>query len=385
MNEQPATTLKILLAEDSLTQAVHMQRMLKTQGWEITVVRNGKEGLEKMRTFLPDVILSDLNMPEMDGFEFCRIVKEGKFRTIPFIILSVHGELENQVKGLDIGADDYLTKPPHELELFARIRSAIRIKSYQDQLEQHLQRMLEELEQARLTQKAILPQTLPSWPQLKLAVKYVPAAQIGGDLYDVMELPQNKLGLFLGDVTGHGISAALISAMVSSMLKSYALSITSPEILLWQMNNFIVDKLESGKFITAWYGIYDIAEKKLSLACAGHPFGYLLRHRTTEVIPLNVLPFPPLGILPSELFIQGLVRTDSLETGDKVFIYTDGVTEAHKASGEMFEVTGLESFLRANSNMPLEQLLEQLYRTVQEYAGRDILDDDITMLAFEVL
>lgn len=156
--------MKILVVEDSITQAVAIQRILTAQGWEVALSRNGKEGLERIPDFQPDIVITDLVMPEMDGFEMCKALKESPQKHIPVILLSAIGEIESKIKGLNVGADDYLTKPVRELELMARISSTMRIKQYQDQLQQALQdqrnlnrQMLEGLAQAKVTQSVLLP------------------------------------------------------------------------------------------------------------------------------------------------------------------------------------------------------------------------------------
>lgn len=382
--------MKILVVEDSITQAISVQRILKGQGWDVTLAKNGQEGLEKANEIKPDVILSDLMMPVMDGFEFCKIIKSGPLKPIPFILLSAMGELEDKVKGLETGADDYLTKPPREMELIARIRSAHRIKEYQDELQTaldelrkiHMQ-MMDELEHARTTQSTILPQKMPVIPGLGIASKYVPMEQIGGDFFDVVTLPDSKVGFLVADVTGHGISAALISFMASSLFKTFCMQNSSPDLTLKNINNFLYEKIEEGKFVTVWYGIYDLEKKILTYTSAGHPPAYLIRRGTQEIIPLTA-GGTCLGPFPSEL---NPLDPDSvkLSPGDKIVVYTDGIIECSNDQKEQFGAERLEDFLKKEAHLDVQESLDSLYSQTLEFSGKSSFGDDITLLAFEIL
>ena len=382
--------MKILVVEDSITQAVAIQRILTAQGWEVALSRNGKEGLERIPDFQPDIVITDLVMPEMDGFEMCKALKESPQKHIPVILLSAIGEIESKIKGLNVGADDYLTKPVRELELMARISSTMRIKQYQDQLQQALQdqrnlnrQMLEGLAQAKVTQSALLPSSMPSFPGIRIAAKYVPMEQIGGDIYDVVELGDSHLGFFIGDVTGHGIPAALISFMVLSLFRTFCENTPgSPDNTLRKLNDFLCDKIEAGKYLTAWYGILDKSNHTLRYSSAGHPHGFLIRHESLEVELLDT-PGIALGLFPSnKIDVQS--RLVELHPGDKVFIYTDGIIEITGRNDQPFGQRNFQKLLLELCHLSVEEWLEAVYAHVLSYSGSLTFNDDIALLGLEI-
>ncbi|MBF0277770.1 MAG: fused response regulator/phosphatase [SAR324 cluster bacterium] len=382
--------MKILVVEDSLTQAFAMQRTLKSYGWEVILAKNGQEGLDLAREQQPDIILSDLLMPVMDGFEFCEAIKTGPLKTIPFILLSAKGELEDTVRGLEVGADDYLSKPAQETELIARIRSAWRIKEYQDEqqaikeeLEQAYQEKLKELEQAKVTQSSILPQKFPQLPGIQISSRYLPMDQIGGDFYDVVQPNAESVGFLVADVTGHGISAALISFMASSLFKISYDKQSLPSIALQSINDFLHGKIEDGKFVTAWYGIYHTQTRELSFASAAHPPAYLVRAQSREIFPLTASG-GLLGPFSSETFSFETQKIP-VQSGDKILIYTDGIIEIQDVQRNSFGWDRFEKLLLEQSHLSLDSWLDSIYNHVLNFSGQASYGDDITLLAFEIL
>lgn len=381
--------MKILVVEDSITQAIAIQRILKNHGWQVIIAKNGKEGLALAKEKEPDIILSDLIMPEMDGLEFCTAIKSGPLKATPFLLLSAHGELEDQVKGLDSGADDYLSKPAEELELVARIRSASRIKQYQDEqkaanqkLQEAYDQKVRELEQARITQSTILPNSFPEIPGLKIASKYIPMEEIGGDFYDVVLTANQQVGFLVADVTGHGVPAALISFMASSLFKSFHQENESPAKTLEAINDFLYDKIEDGKFVTAWYGLFNPETASFNFASAGHPPGYLIRPSSREVIPITGK-----GLFLGP-FSQELNKIEEkeiqIQVGDRIILYTDAILEAMDANEKEFGFDRLESLFLEHSSLGLGQWLDAIYDSVLDFSGTSTLDDDVTMVCFEV-
>ena len=183
----------------------------------------------------------------------------------------------------------------------------------------------EELDQAKLTQLAILPQKAPVLSSMKIASKYVSMDQIGGDLFDIFEFDESNTGVLVADVTGHGIPAALISCMSSSLFNAFASKDSLPDKVLSQINDELATRMPDGKFVTAFYAIYDADSHTLSYAIAGHPEAYLVRE-SGEIIGLGEKTGLPLGIFTSEIAVYK-TSTISLQKNDRIFLYTDGILE----------------------------------------------------------
>lgn len=240
----------------------------------------------------------------------------------------------------------------------------------------------QELEQAKATQTSILPQKLPDTPSVKFVVKYVSMEQIGGDLYDMIEFPDNRTGVFVADVTGHGIAAALISCMSVSLFRAVANGTLTVEQVLAQINRELYSRIPDGKFVTGIYCIYDPEQKQIDYCIGGHPEGYILRG--TEVIPIGEEIGLPLGIFGDDIaeFVGASLK---VEKGDLVVLYTDGIVEMASPSGEMYGNQRLKDFLSENHESPLDQILDQLYAHALAFSKRSSFDDDITLVAFEIL
>ncbi|MBF0287452.1 MAG: SpoIIE family protein phosphatase [SAR324 cluster bacterium] len=240
-----------------------------------------------------------------------------------------------------------------------------------------------ELKQAKDTQLAVLPQKIPKLPYMKIVTKYSAMEEIGGDLYDILELSEDKVGILVADVTGHGIPAALISCMSSSLFKATAASDILPKDVLTYINDQLETRMPDGKFVTAFYSTYDAARETLFYSIAGHPPGYVVREATGEIFPLQENTGVPLGVFSGDIASYDDASM-KLQKGDRVFFYTDGIVEISDPQEEMFGNARLKEFLLANSKTPIENVLDELYSHVLQATSHQEYDDDITLVAFEI-
>ncbi len=272
-------------------------------------------------------------------------------------------------------------KLEQEIETRERTGKAV-LESYKTIKQQQVETM-QQLNQARDTQKLLLPEKIPEIPGVRIACKYDPMHQIGGDFYDVFALGNNKFGLMVADVTGHGISAALISFMVSIVFKNSLMETLSPQQVLWNSNHSLHRKLPDDKFATMFYAIYDSVTGNLTYALAGHPPALVIRASSKEVFRLN-----------GEGMVMGMFPSNSagyyeqhfqIEPGDKALFYTDGIYEVMNEQNQMLTLKGMERFLAKHCDLPIEQLLDQLYEFGLSYSNERGFDDDITLVGLEVL
>lgn len=243
--------------------------------------------------------------------------------------------------------------------------------------------MAEELEQARDTQKVLLPLKLPEIAGAQMACKYIPMIQIGGDLYDVVKLTETKYGLLVVDVTGHGIPAALVTFMISSVFKSHAMHTTSPAQALKTINTVLHGILPEDKFATMFYVVYDTADQTLTYAIAGHPPAMVIRPNTKEIFRLDG-PGVVVGPFPDEL-IKYKDRVFQCLPQDKLLIYTDGIVEIFDQNQDMLGIAGIENHLKECQDLPIADLLEQLYDRLASFSNQQNFEDDITMVGLEIL
>lgn len=257
------------------------------------------------------------------------------------------------------------------------------IRRQKAELEEVHGQMTLELEQARLAQLAALPAQPPELAGIRLAVKYSPMAQIGGDFYDFYIDPQNQLSLLVGDVTGHGIPAALLSFMFLTSFKNFRLQHVQPDQIIAHANRFLSDKLPPGKYATVYYCTYDPVNRSLHYASAGHPPGFLLREGMDSPLALQtsgtVVGMFEEPVLPFES------RSIELLPGDKVLIYTDGVLEIADAEDRMLDSNAFEEHVASLRALPIDKLLEEIYRFCTSYAGPNGFNDDVTMIGLEVM
>lgn len=237
-----------------------------------------------------------------------------------------------------------------------------------------------ELEQARNAQRFLLPRNLPHTDTIRFAAKFTPMAEIGGDFYDVVELQKNRYGVVVGDVTGHGIPAALLSFMSSISFKKSAPAHSSPRKLLQTINGILHGEMHDDNFVAMFYAVYDHDSKVLKYSQAGTPPGLLIRPDSREVIPLATRSFV-IGVFPEVNITEKQV---SLRAPDKVLLFTDAVTEASSADGRFLGSGDLELFIKKHCTLPIDQLVARIYDYGLAFSGRQHYQDDFTLVGFEV-
>jgi len=242
-------------------------------------------------------------------------------------------------------------------------------------------KMIVELEQARTTQKSIMPRVIKAIPGVEISYKYKPMIEIGGDFYNLIELKDNKYGIVIGDVTGHGISAALVSFMFYTIFKNSIDSDILPSDVLKSCNTFLEKNLPKAKLVSVIYGIYDSKEKKILYSNAGHPPVIVIRG-SKEIIKLE-----PTGCLIGVLSENNFDITDKefyFLPGDKILFYTDGIIEQRDSVGEILGSKKFDEFLKNNSKLAIHDLIEQAYEYCEKYSQSSKFHDDVTLIGLEI-
>jgi phosphoserine phosphatase RsbU/P len=378
----------ILVVDDTPANLQVLTGMLKDRGYKVRPVPSGKLALQAAERDPPDLILLDINMPDMNGFEVCEKLKANdKLKGIPVIFISALTEQLDKVKAFAIGGVDYITKPFQMEELHARVETHLKLRRIQIELEEyshHLElareRLKLDLELARGVQRGFLPLQLPEVPGYEFFAHYEPAYEVGGDYYDFIPLPGGRVAVLVGDVAGKGVAAALLMAKLSADARFCMLTEPDPTIAFARLNTLMNQSGIAGRFVTLLTAILDPASHVVTLVNAGHP-PPLIYHRATrtveEAISTEVAGLP-FGVIDRFEYPSCQV---SLEPGDSILAFTDGVTEAMNAEDRQLEAKGVYAALQGGTYSP-RQLAEQVVRAIKQFAGGRSQNDDIALVGF---
>jgi len=375
--QQPPPPATILVVDDSPVNLQVLVRTLHGTGHRILAARDGRAALDIVRRARPDLVLLDVMMPDMDGFEVCRTLKAdpGTQETV-VIFLSALGDVADKVAGLQLGAVDYVTKPIQADEVLARIANHLTRLRLERELRASRDRLDRELESAGRMQRLILPPSLPSVPGIEFAASYQTSRHAGGDYYDVLTLGPGRFGLMVADVSGHGAPAAIVMAMIRAALHSHPDSHGDPAAVLQMLNVHFEYLWDSAMFSTAIYAVVDTERRELHCACAGHPLPLLVREGAA-VSPLAVDAVPPLLLMPLDHIPTTRV---TLAQGDRVVFYTDGITERLDGQEHMYELERLVGLLDRSGGVPATALVERVIADVSAFAAGHESEDDQTVV-----
>jgi serine phosphatase RsbU (regulator of sigma subunit) len=364
----------ILIVDDNPTNVDILQARLAANNYEIISAADGEEGLARTRDAQPDLILLDIMMPKMDGIEVCRHIRaDASLPFIPIIMVTAKADSKDVVAGLEAGGDEYLTKPVDHAALVARVKSMLRIKELHDTVLEQSAQLKAQLETAAQIQTLFWPKI----PELKAGchiwAESAPATYVGGDLYDVIPLPDDSLLVYVADVSGKGVPAALIMAALSTNIRSEALLQGEVDKLLETVNNTLHSLTsEEGFFATIVLGRYWPASGKLQLALGGH------------LQPLWIGP-GGIGNLPQLKGISIGVTPDVhyekkeilLSPGEAVLFFSDGVIEAENEDQELFGNERLIDYIKNAQGPPWGKGLLDL---ISDWRGKAKANDDLTLL-----
>lgn len=379
---------RLLLVEDSGIMRRMISEMLRGEGYDVTVAVDGVEGLAKAREVLPELILTDYEMPEMDGPGLCQALKaDVQLRQIPVLMLTSLGATESKVLGLDAGADDYIEKPksPQEVqEVFARIRAQFRIADLRGelaernaQLEAAQAKLRHELELARKVQMGLMPKVPAPRGALRFAVRYQPTNMLGGDVYDFYRLDGNQLGVLVADVTGHGVNSALLSTMVKALSGPVSLGGATPTQVMEALDSALERYFPEGYFLTAFFLRVDEVTGAFEYAGVGHPPGLIVS--ADGVRQLDAEP----GLLGIGMAMGVVTNAGQLAPGESLLLYTDGLTDAMNPQDVLFNQERIELVLKDQRGADPETILTRMESAVADHVRPGQAADDINMVLIQ--
>ena len=372
---------EVLVIDDSKLNRAIVRNTLSQLNIRITEASDGLDGLEQLKKKNFDLILVDIIMPNLDGFGFLERYQEflASDDFIPVILMTGSDDLNSKIKGLNIGADDFLLKPLNEKELTARVRSLLRLKKAHTELFEKNQIIKKELESAQRIQQFIIPKDFSRIEYPRISARYLPIEDIGGDFFDYYRLPNGNLGFLIADVTGHGIPAALVMTMAKMIFSVYSPYFTSTGKIFHTVNNELIGLLLDHQYITAFYIIYDRDGNRISFTNAGHTRTQYYRHKTGNILALDTNGLF-IGIKNNGEYGE---KSLSVEPGDRLLMYTDGITELKNQSREEYGESRLASFLKCHHELHGDEFCDALLDDLRSFAILERRSDDIAFLNIE--
>ncbi|GAB6564067.1 MULTISPECIES: fused response regulator/phosphatase [Bacillus] len=368
--------MSILIVDDNPVNIFVIEKILKQAGYQDLVSLNSAQelfeyihfGKDSSRHNEIDLILLDIMMPEIDGLEVCRrLQNEEKFKDIPIIFVTALEDANKLAEALDIGAMDYITKPINKVELLARMRVALRLKSELNWHKEQEENLRNELDLATQVQRNLLSSPLRE-NHIKIEASYLPSFKLAGDMYYWYKIDENRYGIILLDVMGHGISASLVCMFISSVLRETIKSLIDTELVIKDLNKYMTllhnDNDDIPYYFTAIYLVVDTEKGTIEYVNAGHPSGYVLVDEE-NVVELNR------GSCAVGFFDEIKVEKTVIpfEKNAQIVLFTDGVLEA--IANDEFES---EEKLRAFTERKwgdLEEEIEGFYKEEQKKAQSD--------------
>ena len=461
--ESPGTAagVDVLVAEDSKIQARMLVKRLTDAGHAVRWAENGADALTMARERRPDIIISDIEMPVMTGYEFCKAVKtDPALRSVPLILMSTLSDPIDIIRGLDAGADNYVTKPYEPDYLLGRMRSLLdsplgdaaeqatlevavagqkfnvqagrqqvlnllistfenavaknqeliaanqelsiardrlqqnnaELTQLNDEISRRNAQMVRDLEAAAKVQRSLLPADDVALAAAEIAWRYVPCQKLAGDFLNVFPLDDEHAGLFVVDVSGHGVPSSLMAVTVGRFLTPKVsdqsllvrqgadgrVVIATPAEVATQLNRLFQADEFSGLYFTMLYGVLHLPTGRLDYASSGHPA--LLRVPAAGDVEFHGAEGFPIGFVPDVEYAQ---KTLQLTPGDRIYLYSDGVTEAMDKDQEPLGEQALAECIGGSRARPLEATVAGLLETVEQWCQPAGPLDDVSILGLE--
>lgn len=390
-----ATGARVLIVDDHEDKRTILSCILERHSFTVLEAENGPGAMAMIQENKPDVILLDVLMPGMDGFEVCRRLKKNPATAeIPVLFVTVLDKDRSRIEGLDLGAEDFITWPVNAQELVARVNA--RLRAYRPLIHlrsvvQEQRRLLEEgrqrdadaeseLEKARLIQGRFFPDIFPQRRGIAFAGHYRPSRKIGGDLFDALAVGKHEVALMIADISGHGMPAALLTSVGKVLFRTGAEQCAGPGLLLRWLNTEISSYLASGEFLTMFIGVWNVKSRTFFYSGAGHPPPLMISADGSRVSRLAV-GGGVIGILPDSDFPQMSIQ---LTVGERLVFYTDGIVEAINRDQELFGDERLAEICTRGASFPLQTVVERVFAAVDQFVQGEPQTDDQALLALEV-
>jgi phosphoserine phosphatase RsbU/P len=371
---------QILVIDDDYSIQILLKRMLEKQGYQVITASNGQEGISQALVCPPAMIICDWIMPGLTGLEVCdRIKKDAKLSTTFFILLTSLDSVADRVKGLDAGADDFISKPIEQNELQARVRAGLRLHQLNRDLQTQKLLLETELAEAAEYVKSLLPSSIST--PVCINSRFIPSRQLGGDCFDYYWLDADHLAIYLLDTAGHGLRATLPSVSVLNLLRSRALkglNYYQPSHVLKALNDTFQINYQNDKYFTIWYGVYNRINHRLIYASAGHPPAVLVSGKSPSTTDIKLLKTPgmPVGMFPEAKYVD---ETWQIEKFSSLYIFSDGAYEITKSDGNLWSLDEFVKLLVSLQNS-VDYQLDYVLKYLINLSSKESFDDDLSIV-----
>lgn len=376
----------LLIDDDPIIQMV-LKKTLLEEGYNVITASSGEEGLEQAEKFHPALIICDWLMEAMDGLEVCdRIKSNPALASSFFILLTSRTAIEDRVKGLDSGADDFLTKPIDASELKARVRAGLRLYQATQELQllaqdlnSQKQRLESELAEAADYVKCLLPEPLTG--SVTINARFLPSQQLGGDCFDFYWLDSDHLVIYLLDVSGHGVGAALPSISVHNLLRSQSLpnaDLHKPDEVLSDLNYLFQMNNQNVRYLTMWYGVYNQQTRQLTFASAGHPPTLLISKMLTEPNLSQQLKVQgmPIGMFSDAEYS---CKVCEIPPDSTLYVFSDGIYETKHLNDINWNLKRFSDLLVEHNSLFADHL-DAVFQKIEQITGQQAFEDDCSLL-----
>ncbi|GGA17991.1 PP2C family protein-serine/threonine phosphatase [Neptunicoccus cionae] len=399
--------LRVLVVDDSNLQRKIVTLNLQKWGYRVLEASSGVKALEICTREPIDLVLSDWMMPEMDGLEFCKQFRQMERNTYGyFILLTSKNEKNDVAEGLHIGADDFLSKPVDTAELKARIRAGERVLDMEkaltaqnatlantlDELQILYEEINKDLIEAEKLQKSLLPPPFRKGRYGDMSVLFQPSSHVGGDLVGFFNFTDTRLGLYSIDVSGHGVSSALLTARLAGYLSGHNREQNvafdhigdgiyrqrAPADIAASLNQLMIEELATELYFTMVFADVDLTSGVVEMVQAGHPHPIISRN--SQGAGFLGQGGPPIGLMPD---MKYETVTFTIFPGDRLLLYSDGLTECQNFDGDLFDDTNLLRIIEANSASTGAEFLSDLTWELTQFAQGRPFGDDLSAIMFE--
>lgn len=394
--------MKVLIAEDDAVSRRVLRRFLEKWGYEVSEAEDGERAWQLFQKEQFGVLVTDWMMPRCDGVELVRRVRGLETPEYTYVILlTAKSEKEDLVEGIEAGADDFVSKPFDRGELEARLRAGARVVELErdlavrnEQLKATNERVRRDLRAAAKLQEAVLPKGFPTFGDVAFSWVFQPCDELAGDFLNYFRLDESHVGLYVLDVSGHGVAAALLSVTLSRLLSpvpdqaslvkrfssaSQRYHIVPPVEVAEHLNRRFLMEQNPERFCTLLYGVLDLSSHELRYVCAGHPGPiHVPAHGDVAAVENFALP---IGIEEEPAYEENVLQ---LSSGDRFYLYSDGLVDTANESHDRFEDHRLLAVIEEARKADLHDSIGLVMQRVEAWHGGSGANDDISMLAIEV-
>jgi len=405
--------MRILIVEDNMLTRLMMERSLKKWGYDVVAVDNITSAKNIILDEKIQFVITDWMMPGGNGTVLCQQVRELSLPFYTYIILVTFlDDIQSTVEGMDAGADDFIRKPIQLDELHARIRAGERVLDLEKKLQENNEWLTDvsnkllnayevinrDLKMAANMQRSLLPSPTANCQGIAINWLFHPSTDLSGDIFNFFPLDEHHVGFYILDVAGHGIASAMQSFTLSRLLSpdissGHRLRFTQSEVVnrtdsdlirpatavVANLNQQFQTDEKNILYFTMIYGVIDTVKGTIDLCQAGHPHPLFLQADKSASFIVN--SGLPIGIIPQANYESVQLNYGS---GDRLFLYSDGITECQSTSGEMFGTERLRMFVDETRQLPVNEVVQMLDELIRSWRGSDDFEDDISVLVLEI-